>query len=508
MPRLMCCLLPVSFALGIAAEGRGAEPPEFYAAVMVVDHTGATSYRVVGVSKTYLPPEIGDVKAEAKKAYDEAVQTWQLARKAFKADPANSARSFLVPRPSRPVVRMLSTPDRDEKKARERIDMATREAQVESGPKATKVWYSGFENGLREFGGSGRNYVPGDRFFETLNDASCGFGILNRVVYKGKYAYAGWVVKRYVGPDKHRAYPGCRFDAGHIAVNSFMVYLEGDYEGDGSNPWIHLATWTNTEAWNVFTTSVVRGILEVAHMSDVRYHGPRRFPMDQWVRITMYCHLKPEGPGLVYIWVNGKPTVSATFSYEGPLIAAHWGMYAAPDVTKAVQYNDEIQIWSLDKPWTDFDREPPSPWGPYGPVGPGATGNPPPPRAPERKPKAPPKPIILADGTEIIIVGGVAVRRKRKDTGAETAKDEAPSAEPAPERPPVRKKLPVPEVEEPAEAEEPEVDAEALKLFKKAETLFIEGQLEEATAILRKIVDENPGTGLAAKAREYLEIME
>ncbi len=167
-----------------------------------------------------------------------------------------------------------------------------------------------------------------------------------------------------------------------------------------------------------------------------------------------------------------------------------------------------IHLWSLDKPWTDFDREPPSPWGPYGPVGPGATGSRPPPSVAEKKPREPPKPIILADGTEIFIVGGVAVRRKRKDTGGETAKDEAPSAGPGPEKPPARKKAPVPEVKEPAEAEEPEVDAETVKLFKKAETLFIEGQTEEAAAILKKIVDENPGTGLAAKAREYLEIME
>ncbi len=238
-----------------------------------------------------------------------------------------------------------------------------------------------------------------------------------------------------------------------------------------------------------------------------------KFPLRQWVRITVYLDYKKEGTGTIAVWQDGVPVEFAD-NYAVPgdsLVRCHFGLYASGGVSSGEHYNDEIQIWRLDKPWTDFEREPPSPWGPYAPVGPGATGNRPPPGSPEKKPKEPPKPIILADGTEIVIVGGVAVRRKRKGTGGEAAKDETPPAQPGLERLPVRKKAPVPEVKEPAEppeSREPEVDAETMKLFKRAETLFIEGQLEEAAGVFRRIVEENPGTGLGAKAREYLEIME
>jgi hypothetical protein len=33
-------------------------------------------------------------------------------------------------------------------------------------------------------------------------------------------------------------------------------------------------------------------------------------------------------------------------------------MYAHPDVSDAIQYNDDIGIWQLDAPLTDFDTEP------------------------------------------------------------------------------------------------------------------------------------------------------
>ena len=40
------------------------------------------------------------------------------------------------------------------------------------------------------------------------------------------------------------------------------------------------------------------------------------------------------------------------------LTPAHWGMYAHSDVGDAAQYDDDIVIWELDAPLTDFDTEP------------------------------------------------------------------------------------------------------------------------------------------------------
>ncbi len=122
------------------------------------------------------------------------------------------------------------------------------------------------------------------------------------------------------------------------------------------------------------------------------------------------------------------------------------------------------------------------------------------------------KPIILPDGTEIIIVGGIPVRRRRRD--APVSKNDAgkspdaadettgvtkPSPAPAPRR------WPKPEPEKPEGPHEP---PEVTAMFMEAESIFIDGDSDKAAELFRKIVAEHPGTPSAAKAAEYLEIVE
>ena len=125
------------------------------------------------------------------------------------------------------------------------------------------------------------------------------------------------------------------------------------------------------------------------------------------------------------------------------------------------------------------------------------------------------KPIVLPDGTEIVIVGGIPVRRRRKDapvskndsgkspetTGETTGANKAkPARARAPERPPKPEKP-----EEPEGLQEP---PEVTRLFKEAELLFIDGDSDKAAELFGKIVAEHPGTPSAAKAAEYLAILE
>ena len=57
------------------------------------------------------------------------------------------------------------------------------------------------------------------------------------------------------------------------------------------------------------------------------------------------------------------------------LMRAHWGWYSSGSIDQGVQYNDEIQIWTLGSPLTDLEPEPPSPYGvPPGTGGTGGTG--------------------------------------------------------------------------------------------------------------------------------------
>ncbi len=119
------------------------------------------------------------------------------------------------------------------------------------------------------------------------------------------------------------------------------------------------------------------------------------------------------------------------------------------------------------------------------------------------------KPIVLPDGTEVIIVGGVPVRRRRKNAPEGAGKSPEATEETAGERKTkpaaVRRRPQKPEPERPEKPEEP---PELTKLFREAESLFIDGDFEKAAAIFRRIVAEHPGTPSARKAAEYLEIVE
>lgn len=94
------------------------------------------------------------------------------------------------------------------------------------------------------------------------------------------------------------------------------------------------------------------------------------------------------------------------------------------------------------------------------------------------------KPVILPDGTEVIMVGGVAVRRKRKNSGGDSAGSAMPRRE-KPEEPP-----------------------QLTEMFRTAESRFVDGDSEGAAELFRKILAEHPGTPSARKAAEYLDIVE
>jgi hypothetical protein len=155
-------------------------------------------------------------------------------------------------------------------------------------------------------------------------------------------------------------------------VNTFMVYLDADYSQMSSSEWIHFGTWGNQRdegggTWFLHTMSVQDGQLHLPHTSPFggEYIGPLPqpdFPVGQWVRLTVYLHYEGTD-GFVQVWQDGVPVLRAQVSrladYPGTsLTRAHWGMYANANVSDAVQYNDDIGIWELDAPLSDFETEP------------------------------------------------------------------------------------------------------------------------------------------------------
>jgi hypothetical protein len=237
------------------------------------------------------------------------------------------------------------------------------------------VWQSSFENGF-----------PGGEWLDWNNGSYSSTGampighvsawtIVNREsgepVFSGNHAYKGWIT----GPadDSHRAYPVIHADISTPLVNSFMVYLDADYERMAQTDWIHLGTWGNYDpgiksgTWALHTLGVRIRKIEFAHTSPFsgEYIGPAQqpdFPLRRWVRLTAYMVYEGR-TGFVQVWQDGVPMlrarVSALATNAGTrLRTAHWGMYASMSLAQGVQYNDDIRICTLTKPLDDLVQEP------------------------------------------------------------------------------------------------------------------------------------------------------
>jgi hypothetical protein len=235
------------------------------------------------------------------------------------------------------------------------------------------VWSSGFETGFP--GTEWLNYddgsysedgsVPDGRTDAwTIIDTSSG-----EPIYSGDHAYKGWVT----GPSSgsHRAYPVIHTDITTPIVNTYMVYLDLDYDAVGGD-WVHVGTWGNEEEggvgdWALHTMSIRERQLEFAHTTPNlgEYIGPNPepdFPLGQWVRFTVYM-IYEGTTGFVQVWQDGVPMLSGEVSSlaDNPgtrVTRAHWGMYGPATLSSGTQYCDDIAIWKLDAPLTDFENEP------------------------------------------------------------------------------------------------------------------------------------------------------
>ncbi len=248
---------------------------------------------------------------------------------------------------------------------------------VDAEPNATKVWHSSFE---ADWPADYTAYYP-SRPHET---ATSGWDIIDAdqaaaegvsQVPHGDRLYKGWIN----GPASasHRAYPVVHFneEVPSPFVNRFYVWLDWDLDGR----WMHFLTLSNTADWQVVTMSQLgQGHLELAHVgpwSNAAFEAGegktnvglafKDMPLRQWVRFTVYMDFREEYDHM-YAWKDGELFFKANGGNVDQdsefLKRAHWGLYASGDTPGGVQYNDSIQIWTLDEPWTDFTQEPPSPW--------------------------------------------------------------------------------------------------------------------------------------------------
>ena len=238
-------------------------------------------------------------------------------------------------------------------------------------PKAKLVWRSGFEKGFPSSEWSrydNGSFLPSGK---PIAGRKAAWAIIGKrsfaKILAGSSSYKGWVIESKKDSKTHRAYPGLQTKILSPLVNSFWVYIDVDYENlqrrpGGRSDWISFATYSNDPEWNdVFTLSInQRGILHMHHLNWKHVQKPKPFPVQRWVRITVYIDF---GSGEVVVWQDGKRVLTGNYDKgsEDALRQAHWGMYSNNKVSSGIMFNDEVAIWTLSEPWKS-EQEPPAPY--------------------------------------------------------------------------------------------------------------------------------------------------
>jgi hypothetical protein len=182
------------------------------------------------------------------------------------------------------------------------------------------------------------------------------------------------------GGDVHRGYGGIQFDGDHPmekytndgvgidapfgVVNTYWSWLETPtIFSDGR--WFSFFTVDNNCAWqdHVLTLGLEDETMRLAAAHHWWNGGSREilpdapsFPMGRWVRTTIYLNYYE---GVMHVWQDGQEVQRVNFIRETPEICQfHWGVYASADNDDIVLYEDDISIWKLEEPWTDFSKEP------------------------------------------------------------------------------------------------------------------------------------------------------
>jgi hypothetical protein len=185
--------------------------------------------------------------------------------------------------------------------------------------------------------------------------------------------------------DSHRGYGGLQFDgddvvpgytntgigidAPHGVVNTYWSWLEVPYDfGPDPNDvhrWFSFFTVNSACDWgeSVITLGLEDSTwrLTPAHIENTGGEvtftpGAPGFPRGEWVRTTIYLNYHD---GVMHVWQNGASIVHGTFTRPtDDLCQWHWGSYASFNNTDVVLYEDDLSLWKLLEPWTDFTREP------------------------------------------------------------------------------------------------------------------------------------------------------
>jgi hypothetical protein len=241
--------------------------------------------------------------------------------------------------------------------------------------RATRLWFEDFEAG---------DYArwTGDSYGGDWGNHCQSNGFSSELARSGTYSHRSEITCAY--PDEnnvHRGYGGLQFSGDEVlpAYTNSGTGTDAPY-GLVNTYWSHLETSTTFEdgTWFSFWTVnsacdwsdpvMTLGLEDPSNRLAAAHHwhgdggtrtftdGAPGFPLGQWVRTTIYINYHDD---VMHVWQDGQHISEVTFDRSASTICHwHWGAYASGDNDDIVLHEDDISVWKLEEPWTDFTVEP------------------------------------------------------------------------------------------------------------------------------------------------------
>ena len=225
-----------------------------------------------------------------------------------------------------------------------------------------KSFVSSFES-VNDF--TGFYLTPQAHMGTTFHDLS------DSIVHSGTYAHRAWINGANPSStisinNNHRGYPTIQLQKTTDGVFTtpcyitLWVWLDMDLQVNTTGAeadWFSFATFSDDETDNWARTVLVnlnnRGLV---HLGQVPVQGQQThifqttdllFPQKEWVELKVYLDFRDNG--YAKVWQNGQLVSHANVqNVENKLSQIHFGMYAPPQMTTGMIFNDDLEIIEVD----------------------------------------------------------------------------------------------------------------------------------------------------------------
>ena len=226
---------------------------------------------------------------------------------------------------------------------------------------ANRVFTSSFES-VRDF--DGFYLVPQAYKGTSWHQLS------SEVVHSGTFAHKAWIqganpLGSLLVNTNHRGYPTIQFQKTRQGVFRtpvdvvLWVWLDMELRPRaGENEWASFATFTNdqSDAWarTVLVNLSWDGYVHLMHVPEQGRQDrlfqtkSLKFPQRQWVKLRIYLDFRDDD-GYAKVWQDDVLVSHARVNAMGGTLAqAHFGLYAAPSITRGTIYNDDLTIREVE----------------------------------------------------------------------------------------------------------------------------------------------------------------